>query len=545
MDNNSIIIRKGLKLGELDAEADKDLLITCFVDKGDLHRLLDVNDPASIILGRTGSGKSALLYKISADAEHTAFLDPHNISIQFLESSNVIQFFGELGIKLDLFYRILWRHILTVEFIKLRYNLNSESSNRTLLDRIFEFISPDKGKTRAFKYFTEWGDKFWLETDEQLRELTRKFTNDVAANIKSSFRAVDISLQGARSLSDEERTEVRNIATRAVSEIQIQRLSEVLDVLSDFSFNDPQKKYYILIDQLDEDWAATETRCKFIRALVEETKFIRRIQQIKVISALRRDLLELVFDLTRGSGFQEEKYESYLLPLQWSKDDLKALVDLRINEVFRRQYTKENVKFEDVFPAPRKGGGSTAIDYITERTLRRPRDVLQFINVCLMGAADRPRVSWRVILSSESVYSGKRLASLKEEWSEIYPELADTIELLRGVSSPLTRSALMGEKLESAVISLNDGDEKDPCAKIANDYFSLGKGGPSEADVISAMLMCLYHVGAVGIKISSRDTYIWSHVDQPLVTKSEAKRANQILVHKMLHQALEVQNKET
>ena len=84
-----IIIRKGLKLGELDAEADSELLDSCFVDNGQLAELLDIESPSSVILGRTGAGKSALLYKISKEVEHSSFLDPNDISIRFLEHSNI------------------------------------------------------------------------------------------------------------------------------------------------------------------------------------------------------------------------------------------------------------------------------------------------------------------------------------------------------------------------------------------------------------------------------------------------------------------------
>ena len=87
--NNPIVIRKGLKLGELDAEADKDLLLSCFIDTGELSRLMSVDDPAAIVLGRTGSGKSALLLKINETAEHSVFLDPNDISIRFLGKKGV------------------------------------------------------------------------------------------------------------------------------------------------------------------------------------------------------------------------------------------------------------------------------------------------------------------------------------------------------------------------------------------------------------------------------------------------------------------------
>lgn len=126
MEEKKLKITRNLKIGALDAEGDSELLNRCFVDNGYLERLLDVESPASIILGRTGSGKSALLYKIQSSAQKVVKLDPNDISVRFLEYSDTIQFFDALNINLDLFYKLLWRHVLTVEFLKLRYDIKSE-----------------------------------------------------------------------------------------------------------------------------------------------------------------------------------------------------------------------------------------------------------------------------------------------------------------------------------------------------------------------------------------------------------------------------------
>lgn len=536
---DAIIIKKGLKIGELDAEADSDLLASCFVDNGQLENLIDVSSPASVVLGRTGSGKSALLYKVSLDVEHSAMLDPNDISIRFLEHSNIIQFFNEIDVKLDLFYRILWRHILTVELLKLRYNLRSEAENKSFLSRITQWVNRDSVKKRALEYFTDWGDRFWLETDEQLQQLTTKFTNDVRAQLGSKFQNVDISLEGARSLSKEVRSEIKSLATQVVSGIQIKRLNEVLDLLAEFAFDDRQKKYYILIDKLDEDWAETDTRCRFIRALIEETKSLRRVPQVKIVTALRRDLLDLVFDKTRDAGFQEEKYEAYLVPIKWGKEDLKNLLSARVKEVYRRQYTSSSVTLKEVFPNPKKGETGEAIDYIVERTLFRPRDAIQFCNECFLVAADRPRISWRAIHAAEANYSTKRLKSLREEWFEYYPALEITAEILRGIAVPFTRSSLFGKRLEEIAMELHEAEYHDPCAITITRLYTPGSK-LSEADAISQILMCLYHVGMIGIKISTLGTFIWSHIDQPRISKSEIKRANQIKVHKMFRNALEI-----
>ena len=541
---NPVKIKKGLKLGELDAESDQVLLDTCFVAKSELDELLDVSRHGSIIQGRTGSGKSALIYMISQKVEHSSHLDPNYISSQYLERSHVVQFFDEIGVRLDLFYRILWRHILAVELLKLRYDIRSEADHQTLISRIYSWVERDMAKKQAFDYFREWGDKFWLNTNEQLNEITKTFTTSVEAGIRVKVPGATVSLEGARKLHEGDLAKIKDIARDVVSGVQIQKIEQVVDLLSKHAFSDPQKKYYILIDKLDENWASTETRCRFIRALIEETKAFRKIKQIKIISALRTDLLNLVFDKTRDSGFQQEKYDAYLVPIIWAEHDLEDLLNKRVAEVFKRQYTSEQVGFEDLFPRKKmKHDTITPISYLIERTLMRPRDILQFANECFIAAAERDRISWNILVAAEKSYSKKRLKSLQEEWADYYPALGTTIDVLRRIRPPITRSSFTERLISDTSSKLLEEEQNDPCVKIA-----LRLTDPNEqvkgADFVSSILMCLYHVGAIGIKISAKDTFLWSNISQPTISKTESKRATKIKVHKMLCSELEIYEPE-
>jgi len=538
MEEKNFKITRNLKVGALDAEGDSELLNRCFVDNGYLNRLMDVDSPESIILGRTGSGKSALLYKIMSSAQKVVKLDPNDISVRFLEYSDIIQFFGALNINLDLFYKLLWRHVLTVEFLKLRYDIKNEFESRSFIDGLLNKFSRDATRRKALEYFSEWGDRFWLDTDEQLKTITKKLESDTKTSIGAKYAGLSLTLDGAKKLSDEDRIEIKQRASLVVNGLQIRKLNEVLDLLAIHSFDDPQKRFYILIDQLDEEWAGTETRVRFIRALIEEIKTFRRVRQTKIIAALRKDLLVLVFDMTRDSGFQEEKYESYILELRWSPEELARLIELRINEVFKSQYTKQLIQFDDIFPRARKGGGQTAMEFIVERTLRRPRDILQFVNESFAIAADRERISWRSLFAAEAQYSEKRLKSLKEEWGEVYPSFDDTIEILRGLKATFTKSMIKDSRLEDVMLALYDSKDSDPCVSSVKKYYD-GQGA-KESDVLSILLTCLYRVGAIGVKTGSMDTYIWCYVDQASVTRGEIKRVEHIKIHKMLYRAMDV-----
>lgn len=535
---NEIRIKKGLKIGELDAESDQKYLDDVFIDNGTISTLINVEEHASIIVGRTGAGKSALIYKISKSVANPIQIDPTNISIRFLENSNIIQFLNELGIKLDLFYRLLWKHILVLDLIKNRYNIKNQSESTNFLMRISNWKSKNSAKREmALSYFREWGEKFWQDTEEHIKEITDKFASDIKSKLQAKSLPVELSLEGAKSLSLETKSEIKSLANSAVNQIQIQKLNEILDTLEEEAFNDNQKAYHILIDRLDENWAETETRCRFIRALIEEIKSFRKLKQVKIIAAIRQDLLEIVLDKTRDAGFQQEKYEAYFLYIKWNKEDLKKLLERRVSKVYEHQYTKHNVTFEDIFPKPKQG--QAAIDFLIERTLLRPRDIIQFANECFLQSESMPYITWRKMTAAEHIYSTKRLKSLLEEWAEYYPSLKYSIELLIEMPSTFTRSQIDSQKLIDLSAELYNLDD-DSCVRVAKNLYD--KPTNSQSDFVSQLIMCFYAIGLIGIKTSATSTFLWSYLDQSNISKSEAKRANQMKVHKIYRLALNIRD---
>ena len=116
-------------------------------------------------------------------------------------------------------------------------------------------------------------------------------------------------------------------------------------------------------------------------------------------------MLDRVFQETRDSGFQEEKYESLILSLRWEKRDLLQVLDSRISALVKRRYTKASVSWTDVFP--HKVGDAEVGDYIVSRTMYRPRDIIQFGNYCVQHAENRPAFTRATLLAAEGEYSEK------------------------------------------------------------------------------------------------------------------------------------------
>ena len=80
--------RKLQNIGAAGAEEDE-FLTECFVDNGYLSPLQDINHRGLILLGRTGSGKTALLRMLKDKREkNTITISPENLALTYVSNSN-------------------------------------------------------------------------------------------------------------------------------------------------------------------------------------------------------------------------------------------------------------------------------------------------------------------------------------------------------------------------------------------------------------------------------------------------------------------------
>ena len=155
---------------------------------------------------------------------------------------------------------------------------------------------------------------------------------------------------------------------------------------------------------------------------------------LKIVIALRYDLLMHVFNATRDAGFQKKNMTLYR-DIKWSKDQLIELLDKRINLLIRGAYTGAAVSHAGILDVKMRTKQKSAIDYMLDRTFMRPRDIIQFFNICIARATNEPVITTKILYDAEAEYSDDRLRSLFDEWRNDYPNLRDFIELLRGRTS--------------------------------------------------------------------------------------------------------------
>jgi hypothetical protein len=228
-----------------------------------------------------------------------------------------------------------------------------------------------------------------------VQELTTKLAGDLSASAGIDINAIKGEIKAGIALSEEKKQQIVQHGQKVVNSVQVRELSDVLRFLQEDLFTDPQRPYYLTIDKLDENWVDDAIRYKLIRALIEAVKSFQKVENVKIIVAIRQDLLQKVFEATADGGFQEEKYQALLLRIKWNRGQIENMLDKRISALVRKQFTSGTVKLRELFPE--RIGRLPFIDYFIQRTALRPRDAILFVNDCISRSESAGKVKVQTV----------------------------------------------------------------------------------------------------------------------------------------------------
>jgi len=526
--------RRNDSIGAPGAEEDIEFLRECFVDTGDCDLLTDPSDRHVIILGRTGTGKTALLKELERKhSDRTIKIKPENLALTYIANSTVLKFFTELGINLDPFYKLLWRHVFTIEILSRFFSQQGSIQTPSLFDRLRAFFTgssrEEKDIKQAIDYLEEWGKEFWNETEYRVKEITQKVEKELENTLHASlgiewFKA-GAGQRKADRLSEEQKTEVINRGQEVVSRTQVRDLHQVFDLL-DKVLADKQKSYYIVLDGLDENWVEERLRYKLIMGLILTAREFIQVKNVKIIIALRRDLLDRVFRLTRDSGFQEEKYQGLYLPLTWTEQNIIEILDRRVRQLVRRRYTKQPVTYNDLLP--KEYHGQKIATYIFS-IAKQPRDVIAFFNSCIIVAIDKSKLSATDLTKAVKEYSRLRLRALGDEWHTDYPTLLDFAEILNSRPSSFKFISIEQSCIEDICLNIvvnNQGSKGLLCESALSMFDDL----ISWSDFLKTLLQVFYRVGLIGLKTSPDMTASWVDDASHPVTRGQIDENTSVVI---------------
>lgn len=532
------------RIGAAGAEEDGEFLASCFVDTGDLSLLEDLPDNRLIVLGRTGTGKTALLQQlVRLHQDRVIEIRPHNLALTYIANSTILNFFATIGVNLDPFFTLLWRHVFTIEILSRHFQQHISSDSRSLLDWLSNLFTGtsrhEREMAQAVKYLEDWGKTFWQETEFRVKEITQKVESELNEQLKAGigdkFTNLSLSSQAVDKLSTAERAELLSRGQDIVSKAQVRDLHQVVNLL-DTVLEDRQKQYYVLVDALDENWVEERLRYKLIMALILTARDFIKVKNAKIILAIRRDLVDRVFRLTRDSGFQEEKYRSLYLPLSWSKNEILEVLDRRVRYLVARRYTKASVSYKDFLPS--EFNGMQIGDYIYALT-KRPRDVIAFFNSCILSGVDRHRLTEKQLAVAEGEYSRLRFRALADEWSADYPFLLDFACVLNRRPSSFKLSAITDSDIENLCLDIVAQNPEGSGILHDNAKAVVDCILPAE-NFKYTVIQIFYKVGLVGLKVAAHEAASWTDDLGQAVSQNQLTSETSVVVNPAYIRALGV-----
>jgi hypothetical protein len=537
---NPVVLRRGAGIGTGNAETDDDFLFDCFVEYPPVEDCRRASSPVMVVAGRTGSGKTAILRFLEHESRRTASIDPFDMSMSYVSNSDALRFLNAIGADLDLFFQVLWKHVLCIEYIRLRWDVDNVDKSRNIFVKLFDGFARDERKRKSLDYIRAWQGKFWITMDQNIKEITESVERKLHAEIGGEIDKFKAGGQYDKRLSREKKSEIVARTRKIISSDQLSELHGVIEMLA--TQDADLRTYYLTIDRLDERWVDDSVRFRMVKGLMESLKTFRRIKNLKILVALREDVLERVVQETADISFQREKFEDLMVRLRWTRPELRQLVDRRLNSLFKRQYTGALIGFSDIFP-PNIGAKDT-FEWLTERTLMRPRDVIAFVNECIDAANGQPSVSVTAVRKAEVDFARKRRDALVQEWRSAYPLLSEVLNLF-------TSRRKSGVDLLELIDKVDDFCTRtwsspriaqDPVWELCHLY---ADGGRRTAfDVLAELAAILYRAGGIGIKVSAQDRFAYARVDQPLISPQLLSPDSKVRLHPMLHAAYNLQDRQ-
>jgi hypothetical protein len=347
------------------------------------------------LIGRTGSGKSAILEMIrqkKPDILRIINITEEDFAVQFLLSSPEV---SDIPTQYrQLAFKTLWKYIVIINMLKSLYG--SE----------FKWTNLIYGSNKnAYELLNRFGE---------LSQNQKTFTDQVISFLQ---QIKEISFSGIGGLKTE-----RGIAKN--------ELYDLFKIIHDFEkkslFEHLEKKYlYVLIDDLDKNWTASQDNIDLIQCLFDciielGTRFYGNV---KFIVALRTDIFRQL------NFHQTEKVRPYVTEINWYSSQLRRIIELRLTAYWKCSIDRALSRF------PKRFRGEDFIEYLIQRTMRRPRDLINFVNLCINEANMKSAsyISGESVHAAERRYSRFRVEALLDEWKFVYPQLEEWIDLFAGI----------------------------------------------------------------------------------------------------------------
>lgn len=441
-----------------------------------------LNQSKYYIIGRKGSGKSSI-------SEYLLGLKGYNTFSEKLSFKNFP--FNELyGLDNQKYtppnqYITLWKYLIYSTVAKLM--AVNESIDPQVRKKLGEIYTPDP-----------------------IRSLSRTISNWTSKEFGASVLGTGGSFKLARDIKNQ-------------SGNWVEKVSHLEDIILEYC---DESKYFIIFDELDEDYRAIKSNeheqynylLTSLFKAVQDVKYTFNSTKINIspIVFLRDDIYSLIKDADKN------KWRDFKIEIEWTADKIKKMLAYRISKDAQLEnevpfdHAWDLIFSEKVIPT---GNGKTLIspfDYITRSTHLRPRDYIRYIQVCAEETANfnRKQISNETIKFVDRAFSNY----MKDEIvDEIYPLLPDIEEVLQIISN-----------LRKWKFSI---------AEFKKEYLKYLKNKTVTEENVDFVLDILYRFSVLGNENNKRLGMLYFKY---MHTNMNLNKNEQLIVHRGLFKALQI-----
>ena len=443
---------KANPLGDIRAEADHEMLHHTFVETPDYKTLITVSD-RPIVVGRRGSGKSALSYGLS---RHWRQVPKTRVVVLAPEEDQMFALrplIGQFGSKFSLLRaacRLVWRYALLMELA-------------IVASQSYRFPS---------------------DTDtELLRRHIRNWCKTRATGVSARLKSMLLPL-----LSKQSQPEQR-IGSLA-SDLEANQVQDALvDTLARM-----KTTFVLLIDKLDEGFEADELGIALADGLLLATVDVNdRIPTCQTKLFVRDNIGRAV---AATDPDYSRDLEGQVIRLHWDESLLLNLTCTRLRHAFSLDIESDTKTWNKCTGESLRG--IAGFRKVLRLTLYRPRDVLTLLNQAFYRALrqERTKIVLEDLESTAHDISKARMTDLHKEYGAIVPGISQLTHSFRDRDPEL--SGKDASELVNSVLAIEAKD------RISQQHFEI-VNDPHE------LVRSLYGVGFLGIKDPTSGGFTFCH----------------------------------
>lgn len=446
-------------LGEQTAENDGRLLLSNFIETPEYRSIIE-NQDSTVVVGRRGTGKSAMFAKLndfwgSQKSAHVIAIAPEDF--QTIKFRSIFKQFEGRYTYVRSVAKVAWKYGILMEMLS---HLAKHFKTR-------ERIADYRNVISQLKHWNSVPHDFFSRVSTAISPLIKRDAP------------------------------VEEIIGDLHSGLGLSELEQAFGALLRAS----TVKFFILIDKLDEGYENDESGAAIVSgAIAVVAELNKRHDMVRPVIFQRDNILRTVQkfdpDYTRN-------IEGEVISLHWDSFQLLNLVAKRLNAAFSLGIENAQ-KIWDRCTANEGNGrelqGSEGFKKCLQFTLYRPRDLLSLLNQAFFNAAreDRGTIILRDVEKTAKTISGNRLDDLKKEYSSIIPSIGVAISMFEhGAPEMRYRDAInLLEGMAVAIRVANAGEA------AQQDYAILKSDG---------VVRSLYSVGFVGTHDENSNTFTFCH----------------------------------